>query len=105
MLALRLILGALQSLAFPLGSGALAFVRACLSLVCHLFAVVCDSIPLVSDPISLMCEPLAPCMLGPTSLQSLLPHIGYPPIALRCPAIEFTRLVGIVLSRHDSRLC
>jgi hypothetical protein len=35
-------LGALQSLVFTLGGGALAFVRACLSLICRLFAVARD---------------------------------------------------------------
>jgi hypothetical protein len=104
-LALGLVFGALQSLAFPLGSRALAFVRACLALVCHLLALVCDPVPLLSDPISLICKPLAPCQLGLTSLQSLLAHIDYPPIEVRCPAIGFTRSVGIMLSRHDPRLC
>ncbi|HTX95016.1 MAG TPA: hypothetical protein VME67_09280 [Mycobacterium sp.] len=34
--------GALQPLAFTLGGGPLAFVRACLSLICHLLTFVRD---------------------------------------------------------------
>jgi hypothetical protein len=103
--ALRRVFGALQSLAFTLGSGALAFVRAFLSLVCQLFAVVCDSVPLVPHPLSLVREPLAPCELSLASRESLLAlsKLSRQPIELRCPAIELTSLVGTVL-RHAPRL-
>jgi hypothetical protein len=103
-LALRPVFGALQSLAFPLRTRALTFVRAYLSFVCHPLAVVCDSVPLVSDPVSLVREPLASYEVILASRGSLLALIklGRPTIELLCPPIELTRLGGTMLSPHNS---
>lgn len=70
--AVRPSFDALQSLPFPLGSGAPAFVGTRLSLVRSLFAVIRDSVPFVRDPVSLVCEPFAPFELGFTSCERLL---------------------------------
>ena len=97
--ALPLVFGTPQSLTFTVGSGALALVRARLSLVCYLFALGCDSVPLLSDSISLVCEPLAPGKLGLPTHQLFLASIkfGRPPIEFLCPA-GFVSFV----SPHDS---
>lgn len=97
------VFGALQSLAFTLGVGPLAFVCAHFSLVCRLLAVVGDAFPLGSNPFSLICETLVSCQLDLPSRQSPLALIKLrrPPIKLLCATIQLTSLFGIVLSSHD----
>lgn len=86
-------------LAFTLGSGALAFVRTGLSLVCQLFSLVRELVPFVGDPISFICEPLASRNLGFPSRQIALALVkfGRPPISA-------ARLIGAVLSHHHTAL-
>ena len=63
---------ALQSLAFPLCGGALAFVLDQLSFVGQLLATISDSLPLIGDAISFASKPFAPSDLSLTPHHRLL---------------------------------
>lgn len=71
-LALRPLVYASQSLAFPFFGRALAFVRASLSFVCQLLAIIRDSLSLIGDPISSTDLPFASPDLGLTALERIL---------------------------------
>jgi hypothetical protein len=95
--AIRPFVGAVQSLAFPLGGRALATVGEPFSFVCRLLPIIGKSLPRVSDAFSSGSLPLASFDLGLTPHNRLLARV-------KRGSLHFGRTgcIATVLSDHNS---
>jgi hypothetical protein len=95
--AIRPFVGAVQSLAFPLGGRALATVGEPFSFVCRLLPIIGKSLPLVSDAFSSGSLPFASFDLGLTPQERLLARV-------KRGSVYFGRTgrIATVLSDHNS---